>query len=188
MRDRIGQEDNYQAWSQGSLRESDWEAVTGAKVAAVGALVLLTMIFFSRSHSGFLPIIDHVNLAFHEAGHIFFSVFGKWTGILGGTLGQLIMPLLSAFAFWRKGHTASYAVALIWFFENFINIARYVADARAHELPLVGGGDHDWLNLLMHWNLLEQDLVIANWLDAIARLGMLGVLLWISWRWYRYPS
>jgi len=164
-------------------RESDWTPVSAMKFAAVVLAVVALGMFFANSDEDFLPVIDHVNLAFHEAGHIFFGVFGQWTGILGGTLGQLLMPLAAAGAFWRQGHTASFAIALIWFFENFINIARYVADARARQLPLVGGGDHDWTNLLFHWNLLQQDVAIASWLNAVAWAGMIGTLLWLLWRW-----
>ena len=35
-----------------------------------------------------------INLPFHEAGHIFFRPFGRFMTALGGTLGQLIMPLI----------------------------------------------------------------------------------------------
>ena len=33
-------------------------------------------------------------LVFHEAGHLLFIPFGEWITVLGGTLGQLSMPLL----------------------------------------------------------------------------------------------
>src|SRR5690606_33773380 len=127
-------------------RERDWQPVSLAQLAAVAVLCLLLAMFFAGSDEDFLPIIDHTNLAFHEAGHLLFGAFGPWVGILGGTLGQLLAPLVAAAAFWRRGATTSLAIALVWFFENFMNIARYVADARARELPLVGGGDHDWTN------------------------------------------
>ena len=43
--------------------------------------------------------LDGVNLAFHEAGHLFFAFFGQTLQFLGGTLGQLLFPLaLSAAA------------------------------------------------------------------------------------------
>lgn len=84
----------------------------------LGSVILLAM-FYSNSRDDFLPIIDHVNLAFHETGHLVFGIFGKWPGILGGTLGQLLMPLLAAIAFWRKGATVSFAITGIWFFQNF---------------------------------------------------------------------
>ncbi len=37
----------------------------------------------------------------------------------------------------------AFAAACIWFFQNWFNIACYLANARAHELLLVGGGDHN---------------------------------------------
>jgi hypothetical protein len=33
-----------------------------------------------------------INLPFHEAGHLIFSVLGDFLRVLGGTLGQLLIP------------------------------------------------------------------------------------------------
>jgi hypothetical protein len=38
--------------------------------------------------------LHRVNLPFHEAGHIIFRPFGAFITSLGGTLGQLLMPLI----------------------------------------------------------------------------------------------
>lgn len=168
------------------LRESEWAEVSAAKFLGLLAACILLAMFFANSHEDFLPILDHVNLAFHEAGHLFFGVFGFWIGFLGGTLAQLLMPIIVAFAFWRKGETASFAVALVWFFENIVNIARYVADARAQQLPLVGGGEHDWFNLLLHWGLLDHDVAIAANLRAFAWAGIFGTAGWLGWRCLKY--
>ena len=48
---------------------------------------------------------------------------------------------------------------------NLLNVARYIGDARAQELPLLGGEDsiHDWWYLLINWDLLPRDLTIARW-------------------------
>ena len=46
-------------------------------------------------HSGFL-FLDYVNLIIHEGGHFFFSWFGYTINILGGTLAELMVPLLCA--------------------------------------------------------------------------------------------
>ncbi|MEZ5672313.1 MAG: hypothetical protein R3E08_07960 [Thiotrichaceae bacterium] len=40
-----------------------------------------------------------INLPFHEAGHVLFSPFGRLIQILGGTLGQLLMPTIVMFHF-----------------------------------------------------------------------------------------
>ena len=96
----------------------------------------------------YISIIDDANLLFHEAGHLIFGLFGDTLGLYGGTLGQLVFPITSAVVFWRQESWVSASVALLWFFENINNIAAYVADARSQELPLVGGGEHDWANIL----------------------------------------
>ena len=33
-------------------------------------------------------------LVFHEAGHVIFRLFGEWVTVLGGTLGQLLVPAI----------------------------------------------------------------------------------------------
>ena len=38
--------------------------------------------------------LDFVNLAFHEAGHLFLAPFGETLHYLGGTLGQLAVPFV----------------------------------------------------------------------------------------------
>ena len=48
---------------------------------------------------GFLHLI---NLPFHEAGHIVFSPFGDFMTVLGGSLFQIIVPLICAGAFVRR--------------------------------------------------------------------------------------
>ncbi len=40
-----------------------------------------------------------VNLPFHEAGHLIFRPFGRLMTSLGGSLGQLLMPLVCLVVF-----------------------------------------------------------------------------------------
>lgn len=66
--------------------------------------------------------------------------------------------------------------------ENWLNIARYLADARRMELPLVGGGDHDWNTILSRWGLLQHDTQIAATLKILAWLGIAASCGWLAWR------
>ncbi|MCH7911408.1 MAG: hypothetical protein IIB38_17570 [Candidatus Hydrogenedentes bacterium] len=43
-----------------------------------------------------------LNLGFHEIGHIVFSPLGMFMGILGGSLLQCLVPLLSTIMFYRQ--------------------------------------------------------------------------------------
>jgi hypothetical protein len=65
-----------------------------------------------------------VNLPFHEAGHVIFSPFGRFMQVLGGTLGQLLMPTICmAVLLLRTREAFGAAVALWWLGENFMDVA-----------------------------------------------------------------
>ncbi|MDX1388230.1 MAG: hypothetical protein R3344_03520 [Acidobacteriota bacterium] len=125
--------------------------------------------------------LDYVNLAFHEAGHLFFSFGGSTLHYLGGTLGQLLVPLsLVAWFLLREGKPFSAAFCLWWFGQNFIGISVYMGDARSLALPLVGGGDHDWNELFFRFGLLAEPAV-----ERVASIthtaGVLVMLLGLAW-------
>jgi hypothetical protein len=64
--------------------------------------------------------------------------------------------------------------------QNCWNISVYVKDARTLELPLVGGGEHDWAMLLGNWGWLERDQTLGG---AIYLLGFLIYLAAILGGW-----
>ncbi|PPK74484.1 hypothetical protein B0F87_109130 [Methylobacter tundripaludum] len=128
-----------------------------------------------------------VNLPFHEAGHIIFRPFGAFITSLGGTLGQLLMPSICMGVLLVKTRDPFGAsVALWWVGENFLDIAPYMNDARAGQLPLLGGnfghsapyGFHDWQYLLTESGLLQYDHFLAKAVFAIGSAIMVLSLLW----------
>jgi len=128
-----------------------------------------------------------VNLPFHEAGHIVFRPFGAFITSLGGTLGQLLMPSICMGVLLLKTRDPFGAsVALWWVGENFLDIAPYMNDARAGQLPLLGGnfghsapyGFHDWQYLLTESGLLQYDHSLAKAVFAIGSAIMVLSLLW----------
>lgn len=124
---------------------------------------------------------DAVDLPIHETGHLVFGWGGEVLAALGGTLFQLIMPLAFVGYFLRRRDTHAASVALWWVGQNCWNIARYIADARAQELPLVGGGEHDWAFLLATWDRLARDQIIAR--DVrLAGWILVAAAVWVGWR------
>jgi hypothetical protein len=107
--------------------------------------------------------LDSLDLAIHEAGHLVFSFGGETLTILGGTLLQLLVPLAFVIALWRQGDRHGATIPLWWMGQNCWNISVYIKDARAQELPLVGGGEHDWTHLLGQAGWLARDQVIGGW-------------------------
>lgn len=159
----------------------DWPPLRPAEVWPSLALVAALFAVILVDNDGFILILDHANLAFHEAGHLFFGLLGSTLGLYGGTLGQLVFPIVAGVSFWRRRQAVALALSGVWLFENFLNIARYMADARAQLLPLVGGGEHDWWHIFTRWGLLDQDTAIASVTQGLGWLGMIACAVWL-WR------
>jgi len=147
--------------------------------------VVLTLLlaiygFICLRNPGEYRWLDSLDLAIHETGHLVFVVGGETLAIMGGTLFQLIVPAALAVALWRAGDRHGATVPLWWVGQNCWNISVYIRDARAQELPLVGGGDHDWAALLGQWGWMSRDGQIA---DAVHLLGVLIYLVAIVGGW-----
>ncbi len=153
-----------------------WLYRTGKYViVSIMALIFFYMVI-KRSSWCFL---DYVNLPFHEFGHLLFSPFGKTISFMGGTIGQLMWPFILTVYFLMRKESLSASFCLFWFGENFLNISKYIADARSMALPLVGGGIHDWNFLLGKWHILRYDHAIANVVFAVGVLIMTGAMVWV---------
>jgi len=128
-----------------------------------------------------------VNLPFHEAGHLVFLPFGKVLHSLGGSLGQVIMPLVCALVLLvRTRDTFGASIAFWWAGESILDLAPYIDDARSMTLQLLGGntgssapyGFHDWNFVLSELNLLRYDHLLADIAFTGGRLIMSFALLW----------
>lgn len=127
-----------------------------------------------------------VNLVFHEAGHVIFAVFGRFMSIVGGSLLQVLLPLMLLFAFLinrREGFGAS--VCLWWAGQSLMDLAPYIADAKVMRLPLLGGGTgfdmpgaHDWNNILREAGRIDEAIQIA---ESVDRWGAFLVILALLW-------
>ncbi len=165
------------------LSQDPWRPVLHWQLVGASVGFAWLMYLIKSAESGWVHIIDDANLVFHEAGHPIFGLLGSTFGLYGGTLGQLAIPAVIAAAFWARREAVGCAVTGFWFFENFLNIARYMADARAQLLPLVGGGEHDWTTIFSRWGVLSSDTAIAGFVGGVGWLGMVGVWGWLVWRW-----
>ena len=167
------------------LREN-WEPVS--KPARLGWLAFygLFLLYALANRSGFL-LIDYVFVPIHEGGHLLFSYFGHPLMVAGGTLLQLGVPLLLAIYFTFQRQAPGAAFSAFFFFENFLNVATYMADSRRMELQYVTVGDpdfaeHDWATMFTHMGVIQFDTRIASVVRALGWLGMIAVTLWFWWR------
>lgn len=123
-----------------------------------------------------------INLPFHEAGHIIFSPFGRFLHVLGGTLGQLLIPLICMGAFLLKNRDAFGAsIGLWWLGQNFMDLAPYINDAKAGQLILLGGVTGREVEDYHDWEVILRTLGWMQYDHSIARLSYgLGILLMIT--------
>ncbi|MFI5058266.1 MAG: hypothetical protein ACHQLQ_08765 [Candidatus Acidiferrales bacterium] len=158
-----------------------WKPVSRAAGIGWVCFYALFLLYAALDRSGFL-FLDYVNLMIHEGGHLFFSWFGETIMILGGTLGELLVPLLCAAYFFFQRETTGFAFCGFWFFENFPYIGTYMSDARDQALPLFGGGEHDWGLLFAQWGVLQHDRTIGGIARDIGWIGMFATVAWLAYR------
>ena len=137
--------------------------------------------------------MHNIDLIFHEAGHILFMPFGRFMTILGGSLFQVMMPLIVLFTFLIKNRNPFAAsVALWWTGQSLMDLAPYIDDAIDQKLVLLGGrtgadapGNHDWGNILIDLDMLEKHREIATLADNSGTLLMLLAFAWGGYMLYR---
>jgi len=166
--------------------------IWGRGLLLVGMVIWsLKLIFVSiASNTAGESLLHLVNLQFHEAGHVLFRPFGQFIRTLGGSLGQLLIPLICVGVLLLKTRDPfGAAVCGWWFGENFLDLAPYINDARAGVLPLLGGntghsapyGFHDWEYLLTETGLQRYDHLLARMAHGFGSLVMIASLLFAGW-------
>ena len=128
-------------------------------------------------------------LPIHEAGHVLFIPFGRFMTVLGGSLLQVLLPLLlmASFVFGFGGSRRdNFAAALMlwWAAAAIVDLAPYIWDAFDPKLMLLGGGTgaesdgHDWQNILGDLGMIRR----AHLIGGVAhKLGL--VVMLAAWAW-----
>jgi hypothetical protein len=165
--------------------------VRWARVALTMLLVPLSWRAF-HSDYGSVPLLGGVDLAIHEFGHKLFMPFGipvlgRTMVILGGSLTQVMFPLIFVLYFLRNREGArdlhAALVCVWWMSMNLVSVAAYCADALPMKLMLVSGGTgqevdgHDWNMLLVGWGVLHSATTIARAMRAVAWLMCVGSIV-----------
>ena len=166
--------------------EQDWEPVPRA--ALIAWIIFYALFLYQRARgNGLLLLMDGVFVPIHEGGHLLFRLGGEFIMVAGGTFLQLFAPFALATYFFFRRQSQAVAFCMFFFFEQFLPIATYMADARAQDLPLLTVGDaeyviHDWNYLFGKLGVLEHDTQIAGAVRMIGWLGMIAVVVWLIWR------
>lgn len=175
------------------LTGSEWLIL----VIVWGAFLVCGLYFINldfRSNAIGNSWFHNINLVFHEAGHVLFRPGGRTAMLLGGSLFQVLLPLLLMGCFLQLNRDAFGASLCLWWAgQSLMDVAPYIADARALRLPLLGVGAaadspgmHDWANLLRPRGWLRYDTTIAFWVDLAGTVLVLLALLWGAAALWRY--
>jgi hypothetical protein len=169
-----------------SLFDEPWKPVS--RPALAGWLVFyVVFLFYAFGKSPASLFIHSANLVVHEGGHNLFGWFGPTLGLWGGTLLQWLVPFLLAIYFFSEHQVPGFVFCLFFFFENWIDTAEYMADARAQLLPLVTTGDpdfveHDFFRIFTNLGVLPYDTKIAAVVRILGWCGMIACVLWLALR------
>jgi hypothetical protein len=180
-----------------AVRSETNPLIFGGRVLFFSILLIWSLKFFfhqMETNYAMNSFWHLVNLPFHEAGHLIFRPLGKFMTSLGGSLGQLLMPVVCLGVFLLKTRdTFASSFALWWFGENFMDLAPYISDARSLTLPLLGGntgrtspyGFHDWEFILKELGIAKYDHVFAHLADKLGSLLMICALMWGTYLLYK---
>jgi hypothetical protein len=128
-------------------------------------------------------------LPIHEAGHMLFIPFGRFMTVLGGSLFQVLLPLvlMASFMFGFGGSRRdNFAASLMlwWAAVSIIDVAPYIWDAFDPKMMLLGGktgaesDGHDWQNILGDLRLIKRAHLIAG---IAHKLGLAVMLVAYAW-------
>jgi len=171
-----------------------------ARAVTLGVFVLWTFWIWRdvdvRGGEAGSHFLHGILLPFHEAGHYaLFRWFGQFIMILGGTLGQHLLPIVVGGALLIKQRDPFGAAIFFWLLGfSTIDMAVYMYDAFDPKLMLLGGATgaesdgHDWQNIFGDLGLLPRSRGIGlffGWLGRammLAALAWAGVVLWLQRR------
>ncbi len=159
------------------------KAIIWGRAAVLVGLSAWTVAFARGPMGAATDSVLHLpNLVIHEAGHVLFGLFGHFVGVLGGSLLQCLVPLVCAVAFLRQRDRFGAAVCSWWAGQNLLDLAPYIADARALQLVLLGGATgaevegHDWEYLLSTLGWARWDTTIGLWTRRAGLLTMVAAI------------
>jgi hypothetical protein len=133
--------------------------------------IVLSLYFFSIAYNPFNgSFLDLIDLPIHETGHLLFRPFGEFLMVAGGSLFQVIFPLVFVGYFvWNEKYYSA-AIVLFWVGQSIINVFIYANDSVVMQLVLTSGmtgsegSFHDWNYLLTETGLINSTKTVAGFI------------------------
>jgi hypothetical protein len=161
-----------------------------------GRAILLAAIAFYGVKLGLMDIpswemassLIHLPMVpIHEFGHILFRPLGEFMTLLGGSLFQVLLPLIFGGVFLLKNRDPFAASVMLWWAAIAVmDVAPYIYDAFKPQHVLLTGrtgdnGAHDFIDVLGDLGLLHKAQPIGRGVHAFGVLVMVASLAWGAW-------
>ena len=103
--------------------------------------------------------------------------------IVSGSIMQLAVPLGLVVYFVKQRDYFAVTVAGGWLSSSLFNVASYIADAQAQQLPAISldldaTSTHDWNYLLTQWQVLDQYKPISQGVGIVALFVWFLSVVW----------
>jgi len=173
------------AWSEG--RNPWWRIffVAGA------AYYFYDKFFFEYKDS----IFQFILFGIHEFGHELFRPLGMFMGVAGGTILQVLAPIIFMVAFLKKRDFFAASIMFAWLGDSIMYSAWYCSTADPSQPiilnPFGKEGLHDFLYLLRALGLLGWTRQVAALMRFTAYASYFisvawgGIMVWIMFQTYR---
>lgn len=163
-------------------RTSAWQRWGRATALGVASAMAAWFAFGARSP---VPLLDWFDLGVHEAGHLLAFPFPEIVMFMAGSFAQVAFPVVMAWYFgMRRRDPAAGGFCLVWAGTSAWDVSVYAADAVSQQLPLIGGGQHDWAFILGHYDALHLTAGVARGIEVagaiLALTGLVAVAFAIS--------
>ncbi len=146
------------------------------------AYLFVVILRFSAESSSSLIVSGMylVDFGVHEVSHIIVSFLPAILVAAAGSIGEVSFTLLLLYATLKAKSYFATVFAGQWVMLGFMSAGRYMADARAQQLPLIGPGEtvkHDWYFVFSQLGWLGVDTFIGGVVSTIGIIIGVGSLL-----------
>lgn len=144
--------------------------------------LFVSILRFSSDNANNLLVsgLYFIDFGVHEVSHIVVSFLPPVLVAAAGSVGEVSFTLLVLFATLKAKSYFASVFASLWVMLGFMSAGRYMADARAQSLPLIGPGEtvqHDWHYVFSQLGWLNADTFIGGTVQAIGIIiGIAGLL------------
>ncbi|NUN09081.1 MAG: hypothetical protein HUU54_07890 [Ignavibacteriaceae bacterium] len=145
----------------------------------IPSLILIPVCFFFLSYYPEYTYVDYFHYVVHVAGETIFGLLGDTAALFGGTVTQLMIPVLLIIFFYVNYLRKWLQFALFLMGHTFLNIGAYASDAAAMKIELFGPPEvnHDWNKLLTQYDMMSYMGDISMFFFVMAVIAFLAAIL-----------